>query len=121
MPGIGKGSPGAFGGVVLDGPRVLGGKGPGPSGSTTVVGAPSDVGEVGEVGVDDVVSPGLVSVVVGVVVVGVCVVVVGVRDVVVRGRSCTCVRGTQVYSGSGTNPGGTTAVSGAVGVCAAGW
>ena len=42
------------------------------------------------------------------------VVVVGVV-VVVLGRSWTLVRGTQVYSGSGTNPGGTTAVSGSDG------
>jgi hypothetical protein len=69
--------------------------------------------EVGLVGDVDVVSVGLGSVVVGVVVV-----VVGVVSgvlVVVLGRSCTLVRGTQVYSGSGTNPGGTTAVSGTTG------
>jgi hypothetical protein len=62
-----------------------------------------------EVSVDDVVDVGLVvSVVVGVVVV-----------VVLRG-SCTLVRGTQVYAGSGTKPGGTTSVAGACTGCGAG-
>jgi hypothetical protein len=69
-------------------------------------GAAVDVVAVGLVGDVDV---GLGSVVVGVVSV-----VVGVV-VVVFGRSWTLVRGTQVYSGSGTNPGGTTAVSGTTG------
>jgi hypothetical protein len=88
---------------------VVGGSGPGPSGSTTVVGAEGSV--VGDVGV-----VGGVDVVVGVVVVGLgVVVVVVVLGVVVRGRSCTFVRGTHVYSGSGTKPGGTIAVSGAAG------
>jgi hypothetical protein len=91
---------------------VIGGIGPAPSGSivtgTGVVGAVELVGLVGDV---DVVSVGLGSVVVGVVVV----------VVVVLGRCCTLVRGTQVYSGSGTNPGGTTAVSGAVGAGGGGW
>jgi hypothetical protein len=72
-------------------------------------GAEVDVVTVGLVGDVDV---GLGSVVV--VVVGVVSVVVGVV-VVVFGRSWTLVRGTQVYSGSGTNPGGTTAVSGTTG------
>jgi hypothetical protein len=80
------------------------------------VGPVVDVGLVGLVGDVDVVSVGLGSVVVGVVVV-----VVGVVVVVVVGRSCTLVRGTQVYSGSGTNPGGTTAVSGATGAGGGGW
>ena len=62
------------------------------------------------VSVDDVVDVGLV---VSVVVVGVVVVVV------VRG-SCTLVRGTQVYAGSGTKPGGTTSVAGACTGCGAG-
>ena len=57
---------------------VVGGSGPGPSGSTTVVAVASD----GEVGVVDGVSPGEVSVGLGSVVV--VVVVVGV--VVVLGR-----------------------------------
>jgi hypothetical protein len=61
------------------------------------------------VSVDDVVDVGLVvSVVVGVVV------------VVVLGGSCTLVRGTQVYSGSGTKPGGTTSVAGVCTGCGAG-
>jgi hypothetical protein len=81
------------------GDTVLGGNGPGPSGSTTVVGAvpggdPGLVGGVGSVGLGSVED----SVVVVVVVVG----------VVYLGRSWTFVRGTQVYSGSGMKPGGTT-------------
>jgi hypothetical protein len=106
-------SPGSDGrmtvGIVI-GVSVCGGIGPAPSGSTVAGAGPVvDVGLVGLVGDVDVVSVGLGSVVVGVVVV-----VVGVV-VVVLGRSCTLVRGTQVYSGSGTNPGGTTAVSGTAG------
>lgn len=102
---------------MVVGVSVWGASGPAPSGSTTVVGTGTvgDVGLVGLVGDVDVVSVGLGSVVVGVVVV----VVVGVV-VVVLGRSWTLVRGTQVYSGSGTNPGGTTAVSGATGGVGAG-
>ena len=89
---------------------VVGGSGPKPSGSTTVV-AIGSVGDVGLVG--DVVSVGLSSVVV---------VVVGVVVVVVLGRSSTFVRGTHVYSGSGMNPGGTTwAVSGTTAASGAGW
>jgi hypothetical protein len=61
------------------------------------------------VSVDDVVEDPVVGLPVVVVVVGVVVVVVGV---VLRG-SCTFVRGTQVYEGSGTKPGGTTSVAGA--------
>ena len=44
-----------------------------------------------------------------------------VVGVVVRGRSRTEVRGTQVYSGSGTKPGGTSCVSVPDGVGAGGW
>jgi hypothetical protein len=66
---------------------------------------------VGEVGVVVVALGSVVVVSVGVVVV--VVVVVVVRRVVVG--SCTWVRGTQVYSGSGTKPGGTTAAGGGVG------
>jgi hypothetical protein len=100
------------------GVSVCGGIGPAPSGST--VAGTGVVGDVGLVGDVEVVSVGLGPVVVGVVVVGVVVVVVvGVVDVV-RGRSWTLVRGTQVYSGSGTNPGGTTAVSGVTGAWAGG-
>jgi ribonuclease E len=74
-----------------------------------VVEAPVVEVPVVEVSVDDVVDVGLVvSVVVGVVVV-----------VVLRG-SCTLVRGTQVYAGSGTKPGGTTSVAGACTGCGAG-
>jgi ribonuclease E len=74
-----------------------------------VVEAPVVEAPVVEVSVDDVVDVGLVvSVVVGVVVV-----------VVLRG-SCTLVRGTQVYAGSGTKPGGTTSVAGACTGCGAG-
>jgi hypothetical protein len=89
--------PGRIAVVVVVGDIVVAGNGPFPSGSTTVVG-PGSVGAAGLVG--DVVSVWPGSVVVGVVVV----VVVGV---VVLG-SCTLVRGTQVYSGSGMKPGGTT-------------
>ena len=60
--------------------------------------------------VDDVVDVGLV----------VSVVVVGVVVVVVPRGSCTFVRGTQVYAGSGTKPGGTTSVAGACTGCGAG-
>jgi hypothetical protein len=96
-------------GIVI-GVSVCGGIGPAPSGSIVAgTGVLGDVGLVGLVGDVGVVSVGLGSVVVGVVVV-----VVGVVDVV-RGRSWTLVRGTQVYSGSGTKPGGTTAVSGTTG------
>jgi hypothetical protein len=63
-----------------------------------------------EVSVDDVVDVGLV----------VSVVVVGVVVVVVLRGSCTLVRGTQVYAGSGTKPGGTTSVAGACTGCGAG-
>ncbi|KAA0115123.1 hypothetical protein CIW51_17835 [Mycolicibacterium sp. P9-22] len=92
---------------------VIGGINPlGPSGSTTVVVGGVTVGDVG-VSVGDVVSVGSVVVVVvvggGSVVVVVDLVVVGY---VVRGTS-TLVRGTQVYSGSGTKPGGTIWVAGA--------
>jgi hypothetical protein len=90
------------------GVSVCGGIGPAPSGSiVTGAGVVGDVGLVGDV---DVVSVGLGADEV----VGVVVVVVGVV-VVVLGRSWTLVRGTQVYWGSGTNPGGTTAVSGTAG------
>jgi len=113
-------SPGSDGrttvGIVI-GVSVCGGIGPAPSGSIVAgTGPVGDVGLVGLVGDVDVVSVGLGSVVVGVVVV----VVVGVV-VVVLGRSWTLVRGTQVYSGSGTNPGGTTAVSGTAGTGGGGW
>ena len=47
-------------------------------------------------------------------------VVVGVVVVVVLRGSCTLVRGTQVYAGSGTKPGGTTSVAGACTGCGAG-
>jgi hypothetical protein len=59
---------------------------------------------------------------VGVAVVGVVGVlgVVGVVGVVVDGSSRTLVRGTQVKSGSGTNPGGTTSVAGACTTCGRG-
>jgi hypothetical protein len=90
--------------VVVEGVRVVAGAGPGPSGSTMVIGPPT-VGlvVVGGVAVPVVVGAEVsveVSVVVGVVSVGV----------------STLVRGTQVYAGSGTKPGGTTAVSGADGL-----
>ena len=84
---------------------------PGASGAVVVgdvVEAPVVEVPVVEVSVDDVVDVGLVVVVVGVVVV-----------VVLRG-SCTLVRGTQVYAGSGTKPGGTTSVAGACTGCGAG-
>jgi hypothetical protein len=71
----------------------------------------------GVVVVDGVVSVVSVSVSDGVVVgvvVGAVVVVVR-RGVVVCGYSRTDVRGTQVYSGSGTKPGGTTCVTSGVG------
>lgn len=95
MVGAGPG-PGAAGDGVVSSPGV------GVSG-----GEVSDVGDSGVVGV-----PGSVVVVV---VVGV------VVSTVVLGRSRTLVRGTQVYSGSGTNPGGTTCVAGASGVGGDGW
>jgi hypothetical protein len=90
-------------GAGVDGVRVVADAGPGPSGSTMVVGPPV-VGLVVADGVAVSVVDGAevsveVSVVVGVVSVGV----------------LTLVRGTQVYAGSGTKPGGTTAVSGADG------
>lgn len=83
---LGTGNPGD---AVLVGVSVVGGKGPGPSGSTTVVGTgPLVVGLVVLVGT-------MVSgVVTGGVVVGV--VVVGVVLEVVLGRVSTLVRGTQV-------------------------
>jgi hypothetical protein len=95
MPGKVNGNPGAIVVAVVVGVIVVGGNGPGPSGSTTVVdgvvetpGIPEDgVGNVGDVG--DVVSV-VVDVVVGVVSAVVSVVLV------VRGRSSTLVRGTQV-------------------------
>jgi hypothetical protein len=103
-------------GTGRPGGNVIGGSGPAPSGSMTFVGAVSDVVVALVVSVELVVSVGEGSVVV-VVVVGV--VVLGV---VVLGRVSTFVRGTQVYSGSGMKPGGTTwAVSGAAGVGAGGW
>lgn len=54
----------------------------------------------------------VVVVVVVVVSVGSVVVSVGVGRYVVLGRGFTSVRGTQVYSGLGTKPGGTTAGGG---------
>lgn len=110
--------PDLFGTGRLDGDddelgvTVVGGSGPLPSGSTTVVGTPAvDVPLV--VSVESVASVDVVSVV--------AVVVVGVVRDVVAGRVSTFVRGTQVYSGSGMNPGGTTcAVSGATGDSAGG-
>jgi hypothetical protein len=82
---------------------------PGASGAVVV----GDVVEalVVEVSVDDVVDVGLVVSVV---------VVVGVVVVVVLRGSCTLVRGTQVYAGSGTKPGGTTSVAGTCTGCGAG-
>jgi hypothetical protein len=63
-----------------------------------LIGEPLVVVSVGEVvDVGDVVSVGVVRVGVGVIRLGV----------------CTLVRGTHVYSGSGTNPGGTTSDAGA--------
>lgn len=102
--GVGDGGVGALVGVTGVVVTGVGGSGPGPSGSTKVVGAGAlgSDGSVGVVSVDSVV----------VVVVGVVVVVLGC----VR----TLVRGTQVYAGSGMNPGGTTAVSGAF-TAAGGW
>jgi hypothetical protein len=90
---LGTGSPGG---------NVIGGNGPAPSGSMTFVGTALEVVVAPVVSVGLVVSVGDGSVVV-VVVVGVVVV-----DVVVVGRVSTLVRGTQVYSGSGMKPGGTT-------------
>jgi hypothetical protein len=79
----------------------------------TFVGAVSDVVVALVVSVELVVSVGEGSVVV---------VGVVVLEVVVLGRVSTFVRGTQVYSGSGMKPGGTTwAVSGVAGVGAGGW
>jgi len=95
---LGTGCPGDVIGVCV---RVVGGSGPGPSGSTTVV-AVSGAVVVG-VPVPLVVSVGVVDTVVEVSVLD----VLGVLYVVL-GRVSTLVRGTQVYSGSGTNPGGTT-------------
>jgi hypothetical protein len=109
--------------VVKGGSRQRDGLGDGPGPGTADVGDEGPVpgaggavvvGEVVElpvvvVSVDDVVDVGLVvSVVVGVVVV-----------VVLRGSS-TFVRGTQVYAGSGTKPGGTTSVAGVCTGCGAG-
>ena len=81
---------------------VSGGRMPGAGVMTVVVG--------GADGLDVVV---LVVLGVLVVVSGVSVVVsVGVGRYVVFGRGFTSVRGTQVYSGFGTKPGGTTAGGG---------
>jgi len=103
---LGTGSPGG---------NVIGDNGPAPSGSMTVVGGPEEVVVAPVVSVGLMVSVGDGSVVV-VVVVGVVVV-----EVVVLGRVSTFVRGTEVYSGSGMKPGGTTwAVSGVAGVDACG-
>jgi hypothetical protein len=93
-PGAGAGGAGVGDVSVVDDP---------------VVGVPVVVSVV------DVVDVGLV---VSVVVVPV-VVVAGDVPVVLRG-SCTFVRGTQVYEGSGTKPGGTTSVAGACTGCGAG-
>jgi hypothetical protein len=101
---------GRSGDVEVLGVMVVAGNGPGPSGST-VVGAVS-VGDVGVVGVVGVVGDSL-SVGVGSVVV--------VVVVVYLGRSWTLVRGTHVYWGSGTNPGGTTCAGSWAGVGAGGW
>jgi len=91
-----------------------------PSGSSTVVIGLGGVVPVVVVVVSpgEVASVGLVGVVVVVGLVGVVVVVVVVTlsDSLAR----TLVRGTQVYCGSGTKPGGTIAVSG-VGSGAGGW
>jgi hypothetical protein len=95
---FGTGCPGDVIGVCV---RVVGGSGPGPSGSTTVVAVPGVL--VVGVSVPLVVSVGVVDTVVEVSVVLVLVVLY-----VVRGGVSTLVRGTQVYSGSGTYPGGTT-------------
>src|SRR4051812_21729181 len=94
---FGTGCPGDVIGVCV---TVVAGSGPGPSGSTTVV-AVSGVLVVG-VSVPLVVSVGVVDTVVEV-----WVVLVRVVLYVVRGCVSTLVRGTQVYSGSGTYPGGT--------------
>jgi hypothetical protein len=84
--GVGPGMTGVVvTGVGLTRVCVVGGSGPKPSGSTTVV-----VGVVGDVGL--VVSPGDVVVSVGLVVVGVVVVVVVTTSLGLR----TLVRGTQV-------------------------
>jgi ribonuclease E len=105
--------PGASGAVVVgdvvEAPVVEAPVVEAPVVEAPVVEAPVVEVPVVEVSVDDVVDVGLVvSVVVGVVVV-----------VVLRG-SCTLVRGTQVYAGSGTKPGGTTSVAGACTGCGAG-
>jgi hypothetical protein len=94
--GVGVGSPGIWNGAGAAG--------------VVVVGEVPDVGDVGEVG--DVVVGSVVSVVV---------VVVGVVVLVVVVRSRTSVRGTHVYDGSGTKPGGTIWVAGASGVTDWGW
>jgi hypothetical protein len=99
---FGTGCPGDVIGVCV---RVVGGSGPGPSGSTTVV-AVSGAVVVG-VSVPLVVSVGAVGTSVEVAVV---LEVLGVLYVVL-GCVSTLVRGTQVYSGSGTYPGGTTWVA----------
>ncbi|BBZ27448.1 hypothetical protein MMAD_17430 [Mycolicibacterium madagascariense] len=114
---FGTGMPGDVSGVCV---TVVGGSGPGPSGSTIVVAVGGPLVEGVVLGPEvDVVDVGLVSEVVVSVVVGV---VVGVDRYVVRGAVCTLVRGTHVYSGSGMKPGGTTWVaSGAAGGGGAGW
>ena len=106
--GAGAGAAGGTTGTVIGGINPFG-----PSGSMTVVVGGASVVDVG-VSPGDVVSVGSVGDVVVVVVGGsvVVVVVVVVVGYVVRGTS-TLVRGTQVYSGSGTKPGGTTWVTGA--------
>lgn len=84
---------------------VSGGRMPGAGVMTVVVG--------GTDGLDVVVLVVLgVLVVVSVVSVVSVVVSVGVGRYVVLGRGFTSVRGTQVYSGLGTKPGGTTAGGG---------
>jgi hypothetical protein len=98
----------AVGDAVGDPVMVCGDNAPDPSGSMTVVGVwPDGNGEPDTVALDVVVAVVVVVVVVGVTVV----------DVV----GWTYVRGTQVYAGSGTNPGGTTCVSGAVAAGGGAW
>ena len=80
---------------------MTGGRIPGAGVMTVVVGG-ADVLEVLVPDVVELVVVSVVSVVVS----------VGVGRLVVRGRVFTSVRGTQVYSGLGTNPGGTTAGGG---------
>ena len=101
LGGGGGASPGNTG-------NVIGGRIPGAGVITVVVGCVD--GDVVDSSGGVVVSVGsVVSVVVGV-----CV-VVGVGRRVVVGYWVTSVRGTQVYAGSGTNPGGTTTGGGAGG------